>query len=137
LNKPEVISFFEWNRKGFRHRHRGNRSVPDSQLGLPRLILPSVQVNMRGGNLPQPESDDQPSSKEFGYGGKLLPSFPKWLINGLKPTRAARFLKEKLLPAIYFDFMLKGREWLAKPLILPHTPADHEAQEACKMGGTK
>lgn len=74
---------------------------------------------------------------EFGYGGKLLPSFPKWLINGLKPTRAAWFLKEKLLPAIYFDFMLKGREWLAKPLILPHTPADHEAQAACKMGGTK
>jgi hypothetical protein len=26
---------------------------------------------------------------EFGYGGKLLPSFPKWLIDGTKPTRAA------------------------------------------------
>lgn len=74
---------------------------------------------------------------EFGYGGKLLPSFPKLLVNGLKPTRRAWFLKEKLLPSIYFDFMLKGREWLAKPLILSHTPADHEAQEACKMTADK
>ena len=74
---------------------------------------------------------------EFGYGGKMLPSFPKWVINGLKPTRAAWFLKEKLLPVIYFDLMLKGREWLAKPLILPNTPSDHEAREACKMGATK
>jgi sulfide:quinone oxidoreductase len=24
---------------------------------------------------------------EFGYGGKLLPSFPKWLIDGTKPSR--------------------------------------------------
>jgi sulfide:quinone oxidoreductase len=31
---------------------------------------------------------------EFGYGGKLLPSFPKWLIDGTKPSRAAWFLKE-------------------------------------------
>lgn len=33
------------------------RTLRDAQLGLPRLILPSVQVNMRGGNLPQPESN--------------------------------------------------------------------------------
>jgi sulfide:quinone oxidoreductase len=32
---------------------------------------------------------------EFGYGGTLLPSFPKWLIDGTKPTRAAWFLKER------------------------------------------
>jgi sulfide:quinone oxidoreductase len=25
---------------------------------------------------------------EFGYGGKLLPSFPKFLIDGTKPSRA-------------------------------------------------
>jgi len=52
---------------------------------------------------------------EFGYGGTLLPSFPKFLIDGTKPTRAAWFLKEKLLPPIYWKGMLKGREWLAKP----------------------
>ncbi|WP_342071632.1 TIGR01244 family sulfur transferase [Yoonia algicola] len=52
---------------------------------------------------------------EFGYGGKLLPSFPKAIIDGTKPSRAAWFLKEKLLPPIYWKGMLKGREWMAKP----------------------
>jgi sulfide:quinone oxidoreductase len=52
---------------------------------------------------------------EFGYGGKLLPSFPKWLIDGQKPSRTASFLKERVLPPIYWRAMLKGREWLAKP----------------------
>lgn len=54
---------------------------------------------------------------EFGYGGKLLPSFPKWVLDGTQPTRAAWFLKERMLPAIYWHFMLKGREYLAKPHI--------------------
>ncbi len=52
---------------------------------------------------------------EFGYGGTLLPSFPKWLIDGTKPTRAAWFLKEKILPPVYWQAMLRGREWLATP----------------------
>ncbi|MEZ5810112.1 MAG: TIGR01244 family sulfur transferase [Rhizobiaceae bacterium] len=52
---------------------------------------------------------------EFGYGGKLLPSFPTWLINGQKPSRMAWLLKEKVLPPIYWKAMLKGREWLAQP----------------------
>lgn len=52
---------------------------------------------------------------EFGYGGKLLPSFPPWFIDGTKPSRAAWLLKERLLPSIYWKAMLKGREWLAKP----------------------
>lgn len=52
---------------------------------------------------------------EFGYGGTLLPSFPKALIDGTKPSRAAWFLKEKMLPPIYWKAMLKGREWMAKP----------------------
>ena len=52
---------------------------------------------------------------EFGYGGKLLPSFPRWLINGTKPSRAAWFLKEKLLPPNYWKAMLRGREWMAEP----------------------
>ena len=33
------------------------RSARDRTLGLPRLILPSVQVNMRGGHLPEPEDN--------------------------------------------------------------------------------
>ena len=52
---------------------------------------------------------------EFGYGGKLLPSFPKWLIDGQKPSRLAWLLKERLLPPVYWRAMLRGREWLAKP----------------------
>ena len=52
---------------------------------------------------------------EFGYGGKLLPSFPSYLIEGTKPSRLAWLLKERLLPPIYWKAMLKGREWMAKP----------------------
>lgn len=52
---------------------------------------------------------------EFGYGGTLLPSFPKFLIDGTKPSRLAWLLKEKLLPPIYWRAMLKGHEWMAKP----------------------
>ncbi len=33
------------------------RTVRDRALGMPRLILPSVQVNMRGGHLPEPEAN--------------------------------------------------------------------------------
>ena len=33
------------------------RNTRDSTLGMPRLILPSLQVNMRGGRLPKPESN--------------------------------------------------------------------------------
>ncbi|MBU6397535.1 MAG: MBL fold metallo-hydrolase, partial [Rhodospirillales bacterium] len=33
------------------------REARDATLGMPRLILPSVQVNMRGGHLPPPESN--------------------------------------------------------------------------------
>lgn len=46
---------------------------------------------------------------EFGYGGKLLPTF------ALDPTQARRsmwFLKATLLPWFYWNGMLKGREWL-------------------------
>ena len=52
---------------------------------------------------------------EFGYGGALLPSFPKWLIDGTKPTRAAWLLKEQILPPVYWKAMLRGKEWMAKP----------------------
>ena len=72
---------------------------------------------------------------EFAYGGALDPSLPKWMIDGTKPTHAAWFLKEKMLPTIYFDQMLKGIEYLAEPKILPHRPTAHEAQEACDFKG--
>ena len=52
---------------------------------------------------------------EFGYGGTLLPSFPKWLIDGTKPTRAAWLLKEQILPPVYWKAMLRGHEWMARP----------------------
>lgn len=60
---------------------------------------------------------------EFGYGGALLPTFPKFLVDGTKPTRAAWILKEKILPPLYWNAMLKGREWLVKP----ETKADSNA----------
>mgnify|MGYP003111151047 CR=1 FL=1 len=52
---------------------------------------------------------------EFGYGGTLQPSFPKWLIDGTQPSRLAWLLKEKVLPPVYWKAMLRGKEWLAKP----------------------
>jgi len=52
---------------------------------------------------------------EFLYGGKVAPSFPQWLLNGRQPTRLAWWLKERVLPPLYWHGMLKGREWLAKP----------------------
>jgi sulfide:quinone oxidoreductase len=52
---------------------------------------------------------------EFGYGGKLLPSFPRWVVDGTRPSQLAWLLKEKILPPLYWKGMLKGREWLARP----------------------
>ena len=51
---------------------------------------------------------------EFGYGGKLLPSFPRAFLNGHKATRLAWHLKADVLPWIYWNAMLKGREWMLK-----------------------
>ncbi|HBT38249.1 MAG TPA: TIGR01244 family phosphatase [Hyphomonas sp.] len=67
---------------------------------------------------------------EFAYGGKLDPTVPQWMLNGTKAARAGWFLKEKMLPSIYFDMMLRGSETLAKPKLLPHRPASHEAEQA-------
>ncbi|MDF9754276.1 sulfide:quinone oxidoreductase [Pseudomonas sp. TE6288] len=52
---------------------------------------------------------------EFTYGGKLAPSFPRWLLDGRRPTRLAWLLKAQILPPLYWKAMLKGREWLARP----------------------
>lgn len=48
---------------------------------------------------------------EFGYGGKLLPTFP---LDSTVPRRSAWFLKATMLPWIYWNCMLKGREWLTR-----------------------
>mgnify|MGYP001588194231 CR=1 FL=1 len=50
---------------------------------------------------------------EFGFGGKLLPTFP---LDPAKPRKMAWHLKKTILPWFYWNGMLKGREWLAKPV---------------------
>ncbi len=52
---------------------------------------------------------------EFGYGGTLLPTFPKFILDGTKPSKLAWWLKETALPPIYWKAMLRGREWMIKP----------------------
>ena len=52
---------------------------------------------------------------EFGYGGKLLPSLPLWLIEGKRPSKLSWILKAQILPWLYWNGMLKGKEWLALP----------------------
>ncbi|MEX0371079.1 MAG: TIGR01244 family sulfur transferase [Tateyamaria sp.] len=52
---------------------------------------------------------------EFGYGGALKPSFSRFLLDGTKPSRLAWFLKESVLPPIYWKAMLRGKEWMARP----------------------
>lgn len=49
---------------------------------------------------------------EFGYGGKLLPTFP---LEPAVPRRLQWILKRHLMPWIYWDLMLEGREWFAAP----------------------
>lgn len=51
---------------------------------------------------------------EFGYGGKLLPTFP---LTPTVPRRSAWYLKTLILPALYWHLVLKGREWLARPSV--------------------
>jgi hypothetical protein len=52
-------------RTGNVHVHEGSaeeafvamRTKRDTTLGMPKLILPSIQVNIRAGHLPEPESN--------------------------------------------------------------------------------
>ncbi len=48
---------------------------------------------------------------EFGFDGKLLPTFP-W--DSTIPRKSNWLLKRYGLPWIYWNCMLKGREWLAR-----------------------
>ncbi|MES1954661.1 MBL fold metallo-hydrolase [Salinisphaera hydrothermalis] len=68
---PEGRTEYRWEttvgeqRRHNIHVHEGigenefvtRRETRDATLGMPRLILPSVQVNMRAGHLPEPESN--------------------------------------------------------------------------------
>ena len=54
---------------------------------------------------------------EFGFGGKLLPSLPGWVLEGRQPTSLAWIMKKDFLPWLYWNGMLKGREWLVEPTI--------------------
>ena len=49
---------------------------------------------------------------EFGFGGKLLPMFP---LNPMVPRKFYWFLKKTVFPWIYWNGMLKGKEWFARP----------------------
>jgi len=51
---------------------------------------------------------------EFGYGGKLLPTFP---FDPAVPRWSMWILKTKLLPFLYWDILLKGYEWMAQPRV--------------------
>lgn len=49
---------------------------------------------------------------EFGFGGKLLPTF---CLDPTVPRFLAWLLKARFLPWFYWNGFLKGREWLARP----------------------
>jgi sulfide:quinone oxidoreductase len=70
---------------------------------------------------------------EFGYGGKLLPTFP---LDPTVPRWLAWSLKAHWMPTIYFDLMLRGHEFLAKPGHLVVAPGATESDPACDFEGT-
>lgn len=51
---------------------------------------------------------------EFGFGGKLLPTFR---LDPTVPRFLAWLLKARFLPWFYWNGFLKGREWLARPSV--------------------
>ncbi|MBZ9557563.1 MULTISPECIES: FAD/NAD(P)-binding oxidoreductase [unclassified Modicisalibacter] len=65
---------------------------------------------------------------EFGYGGKLQPTLPHWLVEGTQATRMGWMVKAHLLPRLYWNVMLKGHEWLAAPATLEKV-AERVAEE--------
>jgi sulfide:quinone oxidoreductase len=70
---------------------------------------------------------------EFGYGGKLLPTFP---LDPRVPRWIAWSLKAHWMPAIYFELMMRGHEWLARPQHLPIDPSTPDLPPACDFEGT-
>jgi sulfide:quinone oxidoreductase len=70
---------------------------------------------------------------EFGYGGKLLPTFP---LDPTVPRWINWSLKAHWMPTIYFDLMMRGHEWLARPRRLPIDPRTPDLAPACDFEGT-
>ena len=56
---------------------------------------------------------------EFGYGGKLMPTFP--FLDPTIPRLTAWWLKTTGMPIIYYDLMAHGIETFAWPTIKPAT----------------
>ena len=87
--------------------------LTDSGASLRNQPLPAAYLGY--GSCPLTVENGRIVLAEFGYNGVLQPSFPQWVNDGTKATRAAWWLKAKQLPTLYWHGMLKGREWLAKP----------------------
>ena len=76
---------------------------------LLRAARPAAEASYDGyGSCPLTVERGKIVLAEFGYGGKLAPSFPKWLIDGTRPSRLAWFLKERMLPPLYWDAHAQG-----------------------------
>ena len=71
-------------REGNVHVHEGvsedefvaMRTSRDATLSMPKLIMPSIQVNMRGGHLPEPEDERRPLPQDSAERGMTLPGYP-------------------------------------------------------------
>jgi len=90
-------------------------------VALGRLSRPTVYDGY--GSCPLTVERGKIVLAEFTYGGKLAPTFAPWLLDGRRPTRLAWWLKERLLPPLYWRGMLKGHEWLARPALQADKPA--------------
>ncbi|WP_296676898.1 hypothetical protein [Novosphingobium sp.] len=55
------------------------------------------------------------SVAEFSYRGILLPSFPKRLIDGTRPSQLSWLIKDTIFAPVYRRGMPAGREWMAAP----------------------
>jgi hypothetical protein len=88
----------------------GNTSYKE-QIGL--LYRKGLNLTLFKDFNPDPQNrwHRPPVMAEFGFGGKLMPSF--WW-DSTKPRFSAWLLKKYGLPWLYWHCMLKGREWLAR-----------------------
>lgn len=90
--------------------------VAENLLGdLGRIKMESPAIYDGYGACPLTVERGKIVMAEFGYGGKRTPTLPHWLIDDLKPSWLAWRLKTDVLPFVYWNGMLKGREWLVKP----------------------
>ena len=78
---------------------------------LTRLSLPTLYDGY--GSCPLTVEKGKIILAEFGFGGKLMPSF--WW-DSTKPRFSAWLLKKYGLPWLYWNGLLKGHEWLARPV---------------------